>query len=57
MRQLIYKDLFFFGYVVSVFYYAPCFLWIGSDGELLFPMSCLLITISSSMILIAMDEK
>ena len=58
MRQLIYKDLFFFRVMWLVYFIMPLvFFGLDPDGELLFPMSCLLITISSSMILIAMDEK
>ncbi|MES9697978.1 ABC-2 transporter permease [Bacillus sp. JJ927] len=58
MRQLIYKDLFFFRVTWLVYFIMPLvFFGLEPDGELLFPLSCLLITISSSMILIAMDEK
>lgn len=58
MRQLIYKDLFFFRVTWLVYFIMPLvFFGLEPDGELLFPLSCLLITISSSMILIAMDEQ
>ncbi|EOO19032.1 ABC-2 transporter permease [Bacillus cereus] len=58
MRQLVYKDLFFFRVTWLVYFIMPIvFFGLEPDGELLFPLSCLLITISSSMILIAMDEK
>ncbi|MBJ8056062.1 ABC-2 transporter permease [Bacillus cereus] len=58
MRQLIYKDLFFFRVMWLVYLIAPLmFSFIEPVGETVFSTSCLLITISTSMILIGMDEK
>ncbi|WP_377864451.1 ABC-2 transporter permease [Bacillus sp. R86525] len=58
MRQLIYKDLFFFRVMWLVYLIVPLiFSFIEPVGETVFSTSCLLITISTSMILIGMDEK
>ncbi|MGR5875473.1 ABC-2 transporter permease [Bacillus pacificus] len=58
MRQLVYKDLFFFsGNLVSKSCCPPCIIYVRSGGELLFSMSCLFITLSSVMTLIFMDER
>ncbi|ABS23139.1 ABC-2 transporter permease [Bacillus cytotoxicus] len=58
MRQLIYKDLFFFRVVWLVYVIVPfIFFGLNPDGEKLFPASCLLITATSSTVLIAIDER
>ena len=57
MRQLVYKDLFFSGNVVSEFCYASFVFMLEPSGEFLFPMSCLFITLSSVMTLTFMDER
>ncbi|MGE7881108.1 ABC-2 transporter permease [Bacillus sp. NPDC094077] len=58
MRQLIYKDLFFFRVTWLVNLIMPLlFFMLEPSGELLFPMSCLFITLSSVMTLIVMDER
>ncbi|EJS77828.1 ABC-2 transporter permease [Bacillus cereus] len=58
MRQLIYKDLFFFRVTWLVNLVMPLlFFMLEPSGELLFPMSCLFITLSSVMALIVMDER
>ncbi|EJR66149.1 hypothetical protein IIO_00765 [Bacillus cereus VD115] len=58
MRQLIYKDLFFFRVTWLVNLIMPLmFYLLEPGGELLFPMSCLFITLSSVMTLIYMDER
>ncbi|MGH1283357.1 ABC-2 transporter permease [Bacillus toyonensis] len=58
MRQLIYKDLFFFRVTWLVNLIMPLVLFmLDPGGELLFPMSCLFITLSSVMTLIYMDER
>lgn len=58
MRQLIYKDLFFFRVTWLVNFVMPLLLFmLEPSGELLFPMSCLFITLSSVMTLIFMDER
>ncbi|MBE5104219.1 ABC-2 transporter permease [Bacillus thuringiensis] len=58
MRQLIYKDLFFFRVTWLVNLVMPLlFFMLDTSGELLFPMSCLFITLSSVMTLIFMDER
>ncbi|MCW9131414.1 ABC-2 transporter permease [Bacillus paramycoides] len=58
MRQLIYKDLFFFRVTWLVNLVMPLlFFMLDSSGELLFSMSCLFITISSVMTLTFMDER
>ncbi|PEK96493.1 ABC-2 transporter permease [Bacillus mycoides] len=58
MRQLIYKDLFFFRVMWLVNFVMPLLLFmLEPSGELLFPMSCLFITLSSVMTLIYMDER
>ncbi|PGB03918.1 ABC-2 transporter permease [Bacillus toyonensis] len=58
MRQLIYKDLFFFRVTWLVNLIMPLmFFLLEPGGELLFPMSCLFITLSSVMTLIYMDER
>ncbi|AXK20269.1 ABC-2 transporter permease [Bacillus sp. COPE52] len=58
MRQLIYKDLFFFRVTWLVNLIMPLMFFLLEPGsELLFPMSCLFITLSSVMTLIYMDER
>ncbi|MGG0152287.1 ABC-2 transporter permease [Bacillus mycoides] len=58
MRQLIYKDLFFFRITWLVNLVVPLVLFmLEPSGELLFSMSCLFITLSSVMTLIVMDES
>ncbi|PES68292.1 ABC transporter permease [Bacillus cereus] len=58
MRQLIYKDLFFFRVMWLVNLVVPFVLFIvDPSGELLFSMSCLFITLSSVMTLVLMDER
>ena len=58
MRQLIYKDLFFFRVTWLVNLIMPLLFFIlEPGGEMLFPMSCLFITLSSVMTLIFMDER
>ncbi|MFK4424001.1 ABC-2 transporter permease [Bacillus sp. RC51] len=58
MRQLIYKDLFFFRVTWLVNLIVPLMLFmLDPSGELLVPMSCLFITLSSVMTLIFMDER
>ncbi|MGE6538569.1 ABC-2 transporter permease [Bacillus luti] len=58
MRQLIYKDLFFFRVTWLVNFVMPLlFFMLEPSGELLFPMSCLFITLSSVMMLTVMDER
>ncbi|MBS9805127.1 ABC-2 transporter permease [Bacillus toyonensis] len=58
MRQLIYKDLFFFRVTWLVNLIMPLVLFmLDSSGELLFSMSCLSITLSSVMTLTFMDER
>ncbi|NWK68119.1 ABC-2 transporter permease [Bacillus paramycoides] len=58
MRQLIYKDLFFFRVNWLVNLIMPLVLFmLDPSGELLFSMSCLFITISSVMTLTFMDER
>ncbi|HFK1761980.1 ABC transporter permease [Bacillus wiedmannii] len=58
MRQLVYKDLFFFRVMWLVYLIMPFVLFmLDPSGELLFPMSCLFITLSSVMTLTFMDER
>ncbi|MBE7119815.1 ABC-2 transporter permease [Bacillus cereus] len=58
MRQLIYKDLFFFRVTWLVNFVVSLVLFmLDPSGELLFSMSCLFITLSSVMTLIFMDER
>ncbi len=58
MRQLVYKDLFFFRVTWLVNLVVPLVLFmLDPGGELLFSMSCLFITLSSVMTLIFMDER
>jgi len=58
MRQLVYKDLFFFRVTWLVNFVMPLLtFFLDPSGELLFPMSCLFITLSSVMTLIFMDER
>lgn len=58
MRQLVYKDLFFFRVMWLVNFVMPLlFFMLEPSGEFLFPMSCLFITLSSVMTLIFMDER
>ncbi|PEJ89418.1 ABC-2 transporter permease [Bacillus toyonensis] len=58
MCQLIYKDLFFFRVTWLVNLIMPLMFFLLEPGsELLFPMSCLFITLSSVMTLIYMDER
>ncbi|OPD60878.1 ABC-2 transporter permease [Bacillus anthracis] len=58
MRQLVYKDLFFFRVTWLVNLIVPLVLFmLDPSGELLFSMSCLFITLSSVMTLTFMDER
>lgn len=58
MRQLVYKDLFFFRVMWLVYLIMPFVLFmLDPSGELLFSMSCLFITLSSVMTLTFMDER
>ncbi|HGH7173865.1 TPA: ABC-2 transporter permease [Bacillus wiedmannii] len=58
MRQLVYKDLFFFRVIWLGNLVMPLlFFMLEPSGEFLFPMSCLFITLSSVMTLIFMDER
>ncbi|QIW17205.1 ABC-2 transporter permease [Bacillus thuringiensis] len=58
MRQLVYKDLFFFRVTWLVNLIMPLVLFmLDPSGELLFSMSCLFITLSSVMTLTFMDER
>ncbi len=58
MRQLVYKDLFFFRITWLVNLIMPLVLFmLDPSGELLFSMSCLFITLSSVMTLTFMDER
>ncbi|PFV85722.1 ABC transporter permease [Bacillus sp. AFS059628] len=58
MRQLIYKDLFFFRVTWLVNLIMPLVLFmLDPSVELLFSMSCLFITLSSVMTLTFMDER
>ncbi|PGT73358.1 ABC transporter permease [Bacillus cereus] len=58
MRQLVYKDLFFFRVTWLVYLIILLmFSFIEPIDGTVFSTSCLLITISTSMILIGMDEK
>ncbi|MFE9076859.1 ABC transporter permease [Bacillus cereus] len=58
MRQLVYKDLFFFRVMWLVYLIIPFVLFmLDPSGELLFSMSCLFITLSSVMTLTFMDER
>ncbi|MFC9445014.1 ABC-2 transporter permease [Bacillus cereus] len=58
MRQLVYKDLFFFRVTWLVNFVMPLlFFMLEPSGEFLFPMSCLFITLSSVMTLTFMDER
>ncbi|WP_439021618.1 ABC-2 transporter permease [Bacillus thuringiensis] len=58
MRQLIYKDLFFFRGIWFVYLIIPCiFFLFEPSGEVLFPMSCVFITLSSVTILVVVDER
>ena len=57
MRQLVYKDLFFSG-IWFVYFIIPFIFFLFEPGEgMLFPMSCLFITLSSVIILIIIDER
>ncbi|PEZ65482.1 ABC transporter permease [Bacillus anthracis] len=58
LRQLVYKDLFFFRGIWFVYFIIPFifFLFEPSEG-MLFPMSCLFITLSLVIILIIIDER
>lgn len=58
MRQLVYKDLFFFRVTWLVNLIVPLVLFmLDPSGELLFSMSCPFITLSSVMTLTFMDER
>jgi ABC-2 type transport system permease protein len=58
MRQLIYKDLFFFRGIWLVYLIIPFIFFLFEPGDgMLFPMSCLFITLSSVIILIIIDER
>ncbi|EJQ14980.1 ABC-2 transporter permease [Bacillus cereus] len=58
MRQLIYKDLFFFRGIWPVYLTIPFIFFLFEPGDgMLFPMSCLFITLSAVMILVVIDER
>ncbi|PRT06042.1 ABC-2 transporter permease [Bacillus wiedmannii] len=58
MRQLVYKDLFFFRGIWPVFLIIPFIFFLFENGDgMLFPMSCLFITLSTVMVLVAIDER
>ncbi|PGK36333.1 ABC transporter permease [Bacillus anthracis] len=58
MRQLVYKDLFFFRGIWFVYFIIPFIFFLFEPGEgMLFPMSCLFITLSLVIILIIIDER
>ncbi|PEL63830.1 ABC-2 transporter permease [Bacillus wiedmannii] len=58
MRQLVYKDLFFFRGIWPVYLTIPFIFFLFENGYgMLFPMSCLFITLSAVMILVAIDER
>ena len=57
LRQLVYKDLFFFGDMVCILYYTLYILLFEPGEGMLFPMSCLFITLSLVIILIIIDER
>ena len=58
MRQLVYKDFFFFRGIWPVYLIIPFIFFLFENGEgMLFPMSCLFITLSSVIILIIIDER
>ncbi|MEF7656926.1 ABC-2 transporter permease [Bacillus thuringiensis] len=58
MRQLVYKDLFFFRGIWPVYFTIPFIFFLFEPGEgMLFPMSCLFITLSLVIILIIIDER
>lgn len=58
MRQLVYKDLFFFRGIWPVYLIIPFVFFLFENGDgMLFPMSCLFITLSAVMILVAIDER
>ncbi len=58
MRQLVYKDLIFFRGIWFVYFIIPFIFFLFEPGEgMLFPMSCLFITLSSVIILIIIDER
>ncbi|MGK8830228.1 ABC-2 transporter permease [Bacillus paranthracis] len=58
MRQLVYKDLFFFRGIWPVYLTIPFIFFLFENGDgMLFPMSCVFITLSSVIILIIIDER
>ncbi|WJE24100.1 ABC-2 transporter permease [Bacillus cereus] len=58
MRQLVYKDLFFFRGIWLVYLTIPFIFFLFEQGDgMLFPMSCLFITLSSVTILVVIDER
>lgn len=58
MRQLVYKDLFFFRGIWFVYFIIPFIFFLFEPGDgMLFPMSCLFITLSLIIILIIIDER
>ncbi|PFM16830.1 ABC transporter permease [Bacillus anthracis] len=58
LRQLVYKDLFFFRGIWFVYFIIPFIFFLFEPGEgMLFPMSCLFITLSLVIILIIIDER
>ncbi len=58
MRQLVYKDLFFFRGIWPVYLTIPFIFFLFENGDgMLFPMSCLFVTLSSVTILIVIDER
>ena len=58
MRQLVYKDLFFFRGIWFVYFIIPFIFFLFENGDgMLFPMSCVFIILSSVIILIIIDER
>ncbi|ALQ69797.1 ABC-2 transporter permease [Bacillus thuringiensis] len=58
MRQLVYKDLFFFRGIWFVYLIIPFIFFLFESGDgILLSMSCLFITLSSVIILILIDER
>lgn len=58
MRQLVYKDLFFFRGIWPVYLTIPFIFFLFENGDgMLFPMSCLFVTLSSITMLIVIDER
>ncbi|MET7020463.1 ABC-2 transporter permease [Bacillus mycoides] len=58
MHQLVYKDLFFFRGIWPVYLTIPFIFFLFENGDgMLFPMSCLFVTLSSITMLIVIDER